>query len=613
MRTRLFLFSLLLWGHNYVNANGLPDPVVLTSADFVTLGNQMVYYVDSTNHAPVGSVLNEIQQGQFNRAEKPNPNFGITNATYWAFFRVQNTTANPQNVLVHIDNFLMDTVRCFSVGPNGLTPLGLAGDYIPYGVRVIKNRNIVFPYRLEPNQTVSFLVSVFKDHSSVSLPIKLWRQEAFYSNDTKETLLYGFYFGVLLLLLLYAFVLYVNSRKWLLLYYFLYIAFLFLFQFNHLGFAYAYLWPNSSFMSNYGFWVIGVLMTVSFIYFARHFTRLKQTAPLLDFYFSIIGYLLLAFALVILFFSGGLTTYTSIAKKFYYYVQLTSGLGFVLVVGLLLRAGTLEGRYFSMGFGALFVFGVVYVLREVGIAPYNFFTQNTLVIGSLVEILVFALGITHLINNTFKERELLWQQVQNKHKELISNTIDTEERERKRIAMELHDSVGSQLSFLKVSIENSSKKNPAEVVRQLDHLAKTVRRISHDMNPAVLEMEGLQTAINNLIEKVNLSDSTLFRVEWIDFPKDIEQIKALTIYRIVQEAVGNIIKHAKAPNAYIQFTGYPTELTLAIEDDGQGIPAGSNKGTGLKNIEIRVNQLSGTLELDTQPGKGTSLLISIPV
>ncbi len=593
-------------------ATSTPDTLDVRSINSVALGSEMLYIEDSTLRLTPQQIILKFYSGKGIKPEGPNPNFGIANSTYWAFVTIKNSGNKPVNIFINVDNVLMDTTRCFEIKDSiNVELIGEAGDYLPFNVRPVLNRNIIYPVYLKQNKTKSFLISVFKDQSSISLPIKIWNKDAFYDHELKETLLYGLYFGTMLLILLYSFFLFVNIRKKFVLFYFLYVAFLSLFQLTHLGYSFQYLWPNSTFLPNYGFWMMGVLMTVFFIFFARSFTKLKEVSPLLDYYFKVISYFLLVFMIVILLAPQSWLPFTSIAKKFYYYVQITSAIGFIAMAIIMLKRGSVEGKYFALAFSVLLVFGTVYILREVGLVPYNGFTQNALIIGSLIEIIIFSLGITYMVNAAFKEKQHLAERLQEQQETLMISIIETEERERQRISSELHDSIGSQLSFLKVSLEQEN--THSSLIEQVDGLADTVRKISHDMTPIVLQMDGLKSAINNLIEKLNASSNTKFKLEWLDFPDETPDIQSITVYRIVQEASNNIIKHANASQAFFQFTGYPTEIVLVLEDDGVGYETLQLSGIGLKNMKNRVSQLKGTIDISSNPGTGTSIVISFPI
>lgn len=610
MKIILSIVSYLLF-QSVSYATLMPDTLDVSRIKSIALGAEMLYFEDSSISLTPQQIISKFYIGEGIKPKSPNPNFGIANSTYWAFLTLKNSGNEPVNIFINVDNVLMDTTRCFEIKDStNIELIGEAGDYLPFNIRPVYNRNILYPVNFQSNESKSFLISVFKDQSSISLPIKVWNRDAFYDHELKETLLYGLYFGTMLLILLYSFFLFVNIRKKFVLFYFLYVAFLSLFQLTHLGFAFQYLWPNSIFLSNYGFWMMGVMMTVFFIFFARSFTKLKQVSPLLDYYFKVISYFLIAFMVVIYLAPDAWLPFTSIAKKLYYYVQMTSAIGFIAMAIVMLKKGSVEGKYFALAFGVLLAFGMVYILREVGIAPYNGFTQNALILGSLIEVLIFSLGITYMVNSAFKEKQKLAEKLQEQQEALMISTIETEERERQRISSELHDSIGSQLSFLKVSLEQAQINS--DLVEQVDGLADTIRKISHDMTPIVLQMDGIKSAIVNLVEKLNVSSKTKFKLEWLDFPNDIEDIQAVTVYRIVQEASNNIIKHSNANEAFFQFTGYPNEIVIVLEDDGVGYEILQHQGIGLKNMNNRVSQLKGTIDISSSLGNGTSIVISFP-
>ena len=610
MRIILSIVSFLLF-QSISYASTLPDTLDVSHIKSVALGSEMLYLEDSSLRLTPKQIVSQFYSGQGIKPKNPNPNFGIANSTFWAFITLENTGNEPVDIFINVDNVLMDTTRCYEIKDStNVDLIGMAGDYLPFNIRPVNNRNILYPITLQGKENKSFLISVFKDQSSISLPIKIWNKESFYTHEQRETLLYGVYFGAMLLILLYSFFLYLNIKKKFVLFYFLYVMFLSLFQSTHLGFSFQYLWPNSIFLSNYGFWMMGVLMTVFFIYFARYFTKINRVSPLLDFYFKIVSYFLIAFMLVILMAPDSWLSFTSIAKKIYYYVQMTSAIGFIAMAVVMSRKGSSEGKYFAIAFGVLLAFGIIYILREVGIAPYNGFTQNALILGSLIEVLIFSLGITHMVNSAFIEKQSLAEKLQEQQEALMNATIETEERERQRISSELHDSIGSQLSFLKVSLEQ--KQIDKALVEQVDGLADIVRKISHDMTPVVLQMDGLKSAIINLIEKLNSTSFTKFKLDWIDFPDSISDIQAITLYRIVQEASNNVIKHANAKKAFFQFTGYSNEIVIMLEDDGVGFQPLNSQGIGLKNMKNRVSQLKGSIDISSNPDHGTSIVISFP-
>jgi len=207
-------------------------------------------------------------------------------------------------------------------------------------------------------------------------------------------------------------------------------------------------------------------------------------------------------------------------------------------------------------------------------------------------------------------------------REKIFAEITIRENERKRIAGDLHDSLGPLLSAVKLNISSVDVESADD--RQvldktggyLDEIIGSLRRISHDLLPNTLERKGLVEAIREFINQVNTKQSVniqLFIVKEISIPKE----KEIHIFRMIQEIVHNTIKHAGANMLQIGFSEEGVHLLCLTKDDGKGFDkekalAGSH-GLGLRSLESRCEILNGVLTLDSAPGVGTNYFIKIPM
>jgi len=207
-------------------------------------------------------------------------------------------------------------------------------------------------------------------------------------------------------------------------------------------------------------------------------------------------------------------------------------------------------------------------------------------------------------------------------REKIFAEITIRENERKRIAGDLHDSMGPLLSAVKLNISNVDVElqEDREVLEKtagyLDEIIGSMRRISHDLLPNTLERKGLLEAIREFINQVSLKQSLniqLYVVKEIQVPKE----KEIHIFRMIQEIVHNTIKHAHAGNLQIGFSEEEGHILFLAKDDGRGFDkekalAGSH-GLGLRSLESRCEILNGVLSLESKPGAGTNYFIKIPV
>ena len=213
---------------------------------------------------------------------------------------------------------------------------------------------------------------------------------------------------------------------------------------------------------------------------------------------------------------------------------------------------------------------------------------------------------------------------------LSKRLIELLEKDRHYIAMELHDNIGQILTSLKINLEIlDDKLKPADT--ELGFLVKTARRrakqviddlnnIAHGLMPGILDALGLVSSLRTLLNEVK--ENTDIKIKFFNrnVPKRFDREKELAIYRIVQEALNNIIKHAEAKNVYVSLLNKGNVLFLSVEDDGVGFDQDKamkiSKGKGPLGFIImqeRAMQLDGELTIESKMGKGTHLLAEIPI
>lgn len=253
--------------------------------------------------------------------------------------------------------------------------------------------------------------------------------------------------------------------------------------------------------------------------------------------------------------------------------------------------------------------------------------------GSLLSVSLIAFL---LFKNTKKkqriaeqEKELEIQKTEKILKEQELTTIDAmiegQEKERQRLASDLHDSVGATLSAARLQFDHISKNKDnlgklnelfEKTGSLLDDAYNEVRSMAHLKNSGVIAKNGLLPAVEKLAK--NASGTNKLKVEVEDFGLEdrLENTLEITIFRIIQELVTNVIKHANASEATISITQHQDSLNIIVEDNGKGFDAQKfqqKEGMGLSGIERRIEHLEGTLEVDSTLGKGTSVLIDIPL
>lgn len=252
--------------------------------------------------------------------------------------------------------------------------------------------------------------------------------------------------------------------------------------------------------------------------------------------------------------------------------------------------------------------------------------RNVLIVVVItIFILLSFLGILLYNRRKLKDesayRKLLLQQRQQAARDMLK----AEELERQRIARELHDGLGQMFSTVKMNLSGIADrvKLSNETERSLlhktlllvDESCKEVRTIAHQMMPNVLLRMGLSSAVQEFIDKID--DASLqIRLETYGLNQPLDAQLESVLYRVIQECVNNVIKHAKATNLDIQLHKDENSVTLTVEDNGVGFDMrkiDENNTAGLKSVKARIAYLGGKVDYDAAPGKGTLVAVYIPI
>lgn len=205
--------------------------------------------------------------------------------------------------------------------------------------------------------------------------------------------------------------------------------------------------------------------------------------------------------------------------------------------------------------------------------------------------------------------------------------MEGQEKERKRIAEDLHDRLGSMLATVKLHFsdvafssdcfQSTKCKGQFEKANHLlDEACKEVRRVSHDLASGILMKFGLVAALNELKQTIESGSNLKVSISSHNLDDRLENQVEVNVYRVIQELMHNIMKHAHANEVHIQLNKLDNVLTVMVEDDGVGFDRNDpsyKPGLGLQSMESRVRKIDGTFTIDSSKGNGTTAIIEIPV
>jgi signal transduction histidine kinase len=237
-----------------------------------------------------------------------------------------------------------------------------------------------------------------------------------------------------------------------------------------------------------------------------------------------------------------------------------------------------------------------------------------------------ALAIAALVAVVWSAHRLRLRVVE-KHQQEISalneRLMKAQEQERMRIAGELHDGVMQQMLAMsmmlgtakrKIADDSAARPTLEKISDKLVEVGADIRRLSHDLHPPILQEAGLPQAVRAYCEQFSASVGIPVSCDADDAARDLSRGAGLALYRIMQEALGNAAKHARAKRIDVRLARANGHVTLTVKDDGVGFDRGrlTTSGLGVITMRERAGQLDGTFEFETAPGRGTVVRVSIP-
>jgi two-component system NarL family sensor kinase len=227
-----------------------------------------------------------------------------------------------------------------------------------------------------------------------------------------------------------------------------------------------------------------------------------------------------------------------------------------------------------------------------------------------------------------KQQELHLRQVDDLMQRNEINTMNAmlegQEKERDRMAKDLHDRLGAMLSTIKLQlgaleekvelVHDHQRDHYANVARMLDEAVGEVRRIAYDMNSVTLSRFGLAKALEQLCASVRVNGRLTVELHLYGLERRMDRSLEIVAYRIAQELISNVLKHARAKEIEVSVTREAGRLSLMVSDDGAGFnPAEAHAGIGLENVRSRAASIGASVRIDSSPGHGTTVSVEGPV
>ena len=526
-------------------------------------------------------------------------------------FHLRTDALEEHSFVLELRNTEIDKVQLLILeGDRIVWESKMIGDVFPFEERYFDYRTLAFPVSLEPHKSYTFLLGLEKQNRIINSLIELYTKPAWEQRKSGLHLIYGLFFGLFFTVVILAFSLFSFIRRKLYLYYGIYVICMILLLGCFHGFNYQYIFPNSPGLQQYFMLIVqflslifGNLYAFQFLGEDRHAKWVRTTRSVL------IG--VYVFGLL----------NTIIHVDVHYNVEKVLNMVFILVEisNTIILAGLSIWYIFIYRSGAAVAFLVSFIF--VGVAV--FYTNLSFVIDSMNYIpighsLLLALAIEMIILTLYMIVQ--FKQVENE-KIIAENQLVTEriknqhafnqgqEMEKKKVAIQLHDEVGSSLLALKHQLESIPE--TSKIRDQLIQLSREVRGLSHSLLPTTLQELGLSAAVKELVSS-NGSIDVHFKE--LTPTGEIREETSIQIYRIIQELIKNSYQHADADNIFIQFVTEGETFEVHYEDDGKGFDTENFVGgIGMRSMHERAAMIKADINLESTPGKGMTAMVRVKV
>lgn len=576
--------------------------------------NDTALSIEKVKQLPL-SAFQTIEKEFFHRGYFENKN------PLWFTFKLQNTSQQPLSYFFEIPYSNIDQLQLFETNGTSLLAHIQTGTQFPFERREVEYRNFIYKITLAPNSTTSYYLRVEKDYDELFLPFQLSTPEKHVGKSTQLLLFDGFFYGFLITILLISFGAAGSLRDKVYLTYALMMTSTLLFHLGDSGIGFELIWHDFSWFqlrarSLGSFISQGAFMLFIIYFFEMNFKRYPILTPIS--WLSVSIYVLLT--VHSLFFKDA-----ALLPENDFFVQIfIVNILSLIVIGfaIIIKAIVLKHRG-AFWFLAAFSFPVIgcfaLALRNAGVFPSGFWVDNFFKIGHFFMFLILNVAMAKRMQTINEERISLLREQGKHQKALISAGINAIDTERKRIADDLHDSLGALLVSVKhhfASVaklfEGDNEEEYRKIQQMLEQTYMKTRKITHSMKPPQLEKFGLVPVLEDYCSVIDTNQLSVYL--WINGLENnrLSYSEEHNIFRIIQELATNTIKYAQASELVINISREGSMVSVTVEDDGLGFDSNSpdfKEGLGTRNIQERVRTLNGTIDINTSLGKGTSVFI----
>lgn len=385
----LLIFTLLFFAGFFASA----QVVYNLKKGVISIGSKAQYYIDSSSSQNIQTIQ---RQQNFIKSTKDVPDFGLLQVPVWLKLQITNQS-NNNNLIIKFDQALLSQIN-FYYPEQDTYQVNQSGDSRPFDSRINHYHKFLYHIDILPHSTKTYYFRI-RSNLKMQMPVYLGDRESIENSNLVLNTCFGMFFGVILVMFFYNLFVFFSLKDPIYLIYVIYILVVGLVQSTFEGYTFQYLWPNNTFWSVRAFFILTALVNITGVEFIRRFLNTKVAIPQLDKAAYAI-YAIYTIDIIILLLGNFHLGY-QIIQGFAGLVSL-----YLLTVSLVIaRRGYRPAKFFLIAWIPLLFSIIIWILKDVGIVPYNTLTNYSITIGSALEVILLSFALADKINIFKAEKE----------------------------------------------------------------------------------------------------------------------------------------------------------------------------------------------------------------
>lgn len=621
----LLYFSILC---SYSFAGVQPDTLSISNRELYPL-NEHLYWLKTKDKITADSAYQLLMNGAGERlAPQQSLNSRFGNDYYWTLFTLKNPGLEDAALFYQFNNPTVNRIEVYKVVDGHIQHRIRTGALFPFKTRGYSYHDFVIPIEIKANQYVTYLIMAEKRGELFSITPELMSAAYFKKKETHVYLVLGIIIGIMVFNILINLFLGISLNYKLHYLYTLYVSVTLLWIFGSIKIDYQLLFPDYPLLFKISQPLTGGITMILMAQLAIVFLQLKKSKTRIFVMLNAAKWLLIAILPFRVALYMAFPKYAWLGQKasIIYLIAIAGiAIGMVWAAVVRIRQGFKPAWFYlaAIAYLAFSIFKTCYTVLYMADVSDLISVPSDIQQGIIVETIIIFIGIIYRYNLYKKEKEELNNKLTEQKIEMTNRIVIAQEEERKRIAQDLHDDVGATLSTLLLHVTNLPDKPEWQTPFAVQHNQRSItisrkaltdlRNISHDLLPKDFNTLGFFQVLQNRIEEINTLNRTRF---WLNTEGDdhlLSEMQAITLYRITNELVTNIIKHARAARSNIDVVVMAPTVTILVDDDGIGFDDITTKnGIGIKNVHSRVGFLNGNINIDKNK-QGTTIIVTVPI